>query len=257
MRSHRAARRNARFSNYAAELHANLDSVHELTQTHLRCYGPLRKQCSQKTACARPSPRPSVAGRLSRKRHRPPRGVSRTLHAKGRRRTLRVFLADGCQVALAGLESCKCHFEPGKHCSCENLPPRHAHLSSLCNAPSKSACGGLNVHLRDCPGRRHTWVATAFASRVARQRSDILWRPLIRSGLFLSELRLLLRCPRKQLFILRRLRQEPSGRQHLRTSHQRIFMVLGVGSFQSSKAAVVLHGQSSMFICSSGEVGQV
>ena len=73
------------------------------TSTHLRCHGPLRKQCSQKNACVRPPPRPNVAGRLSRKRNRLPRGASRALHAKGAAGRGRL-LADGCQVALAGLE---------------------------------------------------------------------------------------------------------------------------------------------------------
>ena len=41
------------------------------TSTHLRCHGPPRKECSQATACARPPPRPIVAGRLSRKRNHP------------------------------------------------------------------------------------------------------------------------------------------------------------------------------------------
>ena len=53
------------------------------TTTHLRCHGQRRKQCVQKTACARSPPWPNVAGRLRRNQNRSLRGASRALHGKG------------------------------------------------------------------------------------------------------------------------------------------------------------------------------
>ena len=99
-----------------------------------------------------------------------------------------------------------------------------------------------NTYLRDCPGRRHTWVAPALASHVVRQRSETRLATFDSIGFVRSELCLLRLCLRKYFFIVRRLRQQPSGRLYLRTSHQCIFMELGVCSFQSSKASVLLHG---------------
>ena len=44
------------------------------------------------------------------------------------------FHADGCQIALAGQESCKFHLESGHHSWCESCLC-HAHLSSISWAP--------------------------------------------------------------------------------------------------------------------------
>ena len=75
-----------------------------------------------------------------------------------------------------------------------------------------------------------------FASRVARQRSETRLTTFDSIRPVLSELRLHHHHPRKPLFVLRRLRQQPSGSQHLRTSRQRVFVVLGVCSLQNNQA---------------------
>ena len=261
-------------TNPAAPLHANcsLDNAHQLPQRHT--FAATVHHGS--SVCARPPPRSNVAGRLSRKRNRKPRRASRALQAKGvvgrrqlscGRRPSRACWAGKLQVPS----------DSGRHCWCESCL-RHAHLSSISNAPSKllmepqrltlhfikcivyvrlpadrhairiilpnpSLARALlvpktSVHLHECPGRRHTWVALAFASRVALELSEICLATIDSIG-HVSELRLLLRCPRKHWFILRRNRQQPSGRQHLRTIHQRVFMVLSAAKLPCCSSAIV------------------
>ena len=228
------------------------------TTTHLR---------SQKTACEQPPPRPTVAGRLPRKRNSPPQGALHALQCEGRacgRLPSRACWSRNVARSILNLDSIadvKVRLTPISNApsnpftevegvildlikciACVVLPTNRPAIRFL--LPNLALARALlvpetTVHLHDYPSRRHTWVAPAFVSRVMCQRIETRLATFDSIGLVLIELCLLPHCPLKQLFILRRLRQQPCVRQHLRTSHQCIFMVLGVCSFSEQRSAIV------------------
>ena len=254
---------------------------------HLRCHGPQRRQCSHKTACARPPPRLSVAGRLARKRIRQPRGASHARHVKGamghRRLSCGRLPCRACGLpkiasSMLGLAIIACVKAASAALICLRSATHPSfRLRSLSVSSWISSSASLSfffrriamgfAHFSQLPRsiapflfQRPACTCTiclvvgirvppACASSLALQRSEIRLATSDSIGLILSELRLHLHCPRKHSPILCRLRQQPSGRQHLRTSHQRIFKVLGVCSFFSEQPSCrAAARQSSMVL---------